>query len=188
MSLAERLAAQIRVGGPMTIAQFMTACLHDPKDGYYATRPALGAEGDFITAPLVSQMFGELIGAWLVECWERLGRPTPFRLVEIGPGDGTLMSDILRLARLAPDFAAAADLWLVEVSAPLHEAQRRRLEGGPVAPKWAAALSEVPGGAPLLLVANELLDCLPVRQYLMTPQGWAERLVGLDAAGGLAFG
>jgi SAM-dependent MidA family methyltransferase len=188
MSLSERLAAQIRAGGPMTIAQYMTACLHDPQDGYYATRPALGPEGDFITAPLVSQMFGELIGAWLVECWERLGRPAPFRLVEMGPGDGTLMSDILRLARLAPDFAAAADLWLVEVSPPLREAQRRRLEGGPLTPKWAADLADVPEGAPLLLVANELLDCLPVRQYVMTPQGWAERLVGLDAEGHLTFG
>ncbi|MFC3080078.1 class I SAM-dependent methyltransferase [Phenylobacterium terrae] len=188
MSLAQRLAAQIRAGGPMTIAQYMTACLHDPQDGYYATRPALGADGDFITAPLVSQMFGELVGAWLVACWERLGRPAPFRLVEMGPGDGTLMSDILRLARLAPEFAAAADLWLVEVSAPLREAQARRLEGAAVVPKWAGALADVPGGAPLLLVANELLDCLPARQYVMTPQGWAERLVGLDADGRLAFG
>lgn len=188
MSLAERLAAHIRTGGPMTIAQYMTACLHDPQDGYYATRPALGAEGDFITAPLVSQMFGELIGAWLVECWERLGRPAPFRLVEMGPGDGTLTSDILRLARLVPDFAAAADLWLVEVSPPLREAQRLRLEGAAIAPKWTGALADVPAGAPLLLVANELLDCLPVRQYVRTPQGWAERLVGLDAEGRLAFG
>lgn len=188
MSLAGRLAAQIRAGGPMTIAQYMTACLHDPQDGYYATRPALGAEGDFITAPLVSQMFGELIGAWLVECWARLGRPAPFRLVEMGPGDGTLMADILRLARLAPDFAAAADLWLVEVSPPLREAQRARLKEVPVAPRWADALADVPQGAPLLLVANELLDCLPVRQYVMTPTGWAERLVGLDAEGRLAFG
>lgn len=188
MSLAERLAAQIAAGGPMTVAQYMTACLHDPKDGYYATRPALGADGDFVTAPLVSQMFGELIGAWLVACWERLGRPAPFRLVEMGPGDGTLMSDILRLARPAPAFAAAADLWLVEVSPPLREAQRRRLRAGPVAPKWADALADVPPGAPLLLVANELLDCLPARQYVMTSKGWAERLVGLDAEGRLAFG
>ncbi|HEY9218274.1 MAG TPA: SAM-dependent methyltransferase, partial [Phenylobacterium sp.] len=110
MSLVERLAEEIRASGPLTIAQYMTACLHDPQHGYYATRPRLGADGDFITAPLVSQMFGELIGAWLVACWEAMGRPTPVRLAEMGPGDGTLMSDILRAARLAPDFVAAADL------------------------------------------------------------------------------
>jgi NADH dehydrogenase [ubiquinone] 1 alpha subcomplex assembly factor 7 len=188
MSLRERLADQIRQHGPMTVAQYMTACLHDPADGYYATRPALGAEGDFITAPLVSQMFGELLGLWLVESWERLGRPAPVRLVEMGPGDGTLMADLLRAARLSPAFLQAADLWLVEVSEPLRARQAERLAAAPLAPRWAGSLDVVPGDAPLLLVANELLDCLPARQYVRTPQGWAERLVGLDAEGRLAFG
>jgi len=96
MSLAERLAAEIRQSGPMTVAQFMTACLHDPRDGYYAARPALGAGGDFITAPLVSQIFGELIGLWMASAWQALGAPQRFVLVEMGPGDGTLMSDLLR--------------------------------------------------------------------------------------------
>lgn len=113
MALRDRLIAQIQAQGPMTVAQYMTACLHDPQDGYYATRPALGAGGDFITAPMVSQMFGELIGLWLVETWARLGRPDPVRLVEMGPGDGTLMSDLLRAARLDPDFMAACEVWLV---------------------------------------------------------------------------
>ncbi|WP_309644728.1 class I SAM-dependent methyltransferase [Phenylobacterium sp.] len=185
MSLRDRLAAQIRAGGPMTVAQYMAACLHDPQDGYYATRPALGARGDFITAPLVSQMFGELIGLWTIEAWERLGRPDPVRLVEIGPGDGSLMSDLLRAARLSPAFLAAADVWLVEVSQPLRQAQRQVL-GDSVS--WASSLADVPAEAPLLLVANELLDCLPARQFVRAKRGWAERMVGLDEAGALAFG
>jgi len=185
MGLRDRLIAQIQAQGPMTVAQYMTACLHDPQDGYYATRPALGAGGDFITAPMVSQMFGELIGLWLVETWSRLGRPDPVRLVEMGPGDGTLMSDLLRAARLDPEFMAACEVWLVEVSEPLRRLQRQGLGDSP---RWARSLGEVPGGAPILLVANELLDCLPSRQFLRDGDGWAERLVGLNDAGELAFG
>ncbi|WP_312165859.1 class I SAM-dependent methyltransferase [Phenylobacterium sp.] len=185
MSLRDRLTAQIRASGPMSVAQYMHACLHDPDFGYYATRPALGEAGDFITAPLVSQMFGELLGLWAVETWTRLGRPAQFRLVEMGPGDGTLMSDLLRAARLSPEFSEAADVWLVEVSQPLRDRQRQTL-GDHVS--WAAALDEVPAGAPLILIANELLDCLPARQFVRTEKGWAERMVGLDDAGALAFG
>ncbi|MFN3523506.1 MAG: class I SAM-dependent methyltransferase [Phenylobacterium sp.] len=188
MSLRERLIGQIRLGGPISIAQFMTACLHDPQDGYYSTRPALGETGDYLTAPLVSQMFGELIGLWLAQVWLEQGRPAPFRLVEAGPGDGTLMGDLLRAARLVPGFLEAAELWLVEASPPLRAAQAGRLAQAPLRPRWAASLAEVPEGAPLLLVANELLDCLPARQYVRTDRGWAERLVGLDEAGELAFG
>ena len=185
MALRERLIAQIRAGGPMSIAQYMTACLHDPLDGYYATRPALGEAGDFITAPLVSQMFGELIGLWFVEAWVAMGRPKPVRLVEMGPGDGTLMSDMRRAQRMAPDFLAAAELWLVEVSPPLRALQAQALDEPA---KWVRSLAEVPAGAPILLVANELLDCLPPHQFVRTESGWAERMVGLDEAGGLGFG
>src|SRR5438105_4543272 len=118
MSLRDRLAAEIVHHGPLTIAQYMTACLHDPAFGYYATRPALGEDGDFITAPMVSQMFGELIGVWAASLWAQLGHPQTVRLVEIGPGDGTLMSDLLRAGRRAPGFVEAADVWLVETSTP----------------------------------------------------------------------
>lgn len=185
MSLLERLKAQIAQDGPIATPEFFTRCLHDPRDGYYATRPDLGAGGDFITAPLVSQMFGELIGLWMIETWTRLGRPAPFRLVEMGPGDGTLMSDLLRAARVAPDLLDAADVWLVEVSEPLKARQAERL--GDRA-RWASRLDEVPGGAPTLLVANELLDCLPARQFVRTQNGWAERVIGLGDDGELAFG
>jgi SAM-dependent MidA family methyltransferase len=186
MNLKDKLKATIRASGPIGVDAFMAACLHDPEHGYYATRPKLGEAGDFITAPLVSQMFGELIGLWAVETWARLGRPSPFRLIEVGPGDGTLITDVLRAVRLAPDFLAAADLWLVETSAPLAEAQRRRLAGMPA--RWAASLDEVPGEAPMILVANEVLDCLPAAQFVRRAEGWAERVVGLDAEGELAFG
>ena len=185
MGLRDRLIAQVRESGPMSVAQYMTACLHDPADGYYATRPALGADGDFITAPLVSQMFGELIGLWAVACWQAMGRPSPFRLVEMGPGDGTLMDDMLRAARLAPDFGAAADVWLVETSAPLRARQRQVLGDGV---SWAGSLAEIPDEAPMILIANELLDCLPPRQFVRTERRWAERVVGLNDAGELAFG
>ena len=188
MSLLDRLKAQIAQDGPISVAEYFTRCLHDPRDGYYATRPALGEGGDFLTAPGVSQMFGELIGLWLLETWTRMGRPSLVRLVEMGPGDGTLISDILRAARLLPKFLEAADLWLVEVSPPLRAVQAERLAGARLTPRWADRLEAVPAGAPLLLVANEVLDCLPAHQFVRTEGGWAERVVGLDEAGELAFG
>ncbi len=186
MSLTDKLKAAIRATGPIGVDAFMTACLHDPEHGYYATRPRLGEDGDFVTAPLISQMFGELIGLWAVETWVGLGRPHPFRLIEIGPGDGTLIADALRAARLAPDFLAAADLWLVETSAPLAERQRQRLAGANA--RWTARLDEVPGDAPMILIANEVLDCLPAAQLVRRAEGWAERVVGVDTAGELTFG
>lgn len=184
MGLRERLVRQIGQSGPITVAQYMTACLHDPDEGYYATRPALGEAGDFVTAPLVSQMFGELIGVWAASAWSLMGEPERFRLVEIGPGDGTLMSDVLRAARHAPGFLEAADVWLVETSTPLKALQRERLGD---AVSWAGSLAEVPAGAPILLVANELLDCMPARQFVRTAVGWCERLVAADAEARLAF-
>ncbi|MDP1643651.1 MAG: SAM-dependent methyltransferase [Phenylobacterium sp.] len=186
MALRDRLAAQIAATGPLSLAEFMTICLHDPQAGYYATRPGLGAGGDFITAPLVSQMFGELIGLWAAACWQTQGAPRSFRLVEMGPGDGTLMSDLLRAGGTVPGFVEAADLWLVEVSQPLRARQAERLSTARA--QWCDSLDQIPDGAPMILVANELLDCLPTRQFVRTPQGWAERMVGLDAAGDLAFG
>jgi len=186
MTLKARLEAEIAASGPMGVDAFMTRCLHDPLDGYYATRPALGEAGDFLTAPLISQMFGELIGLWLVETWRGMGAPDRVLLCEAGPGDGTLMSDALRAARLAPDFLAAADLWLVETSGPLRELLAARLASA--APRWAASLYALPADAALIFVANEFLDCLPTLQFQKTARGWAERVVGLDATGALAFG
>jgi SAM-dependent MidA family methyltransferase len=186
MSLLDRLRAQIAQDGPISVAEYFTRCLHDPRDGYYATRPSLGEGGDFLTSPGVSQMFGELIGLWILETWTRMGRPSPVRLVEMGPGDGTLISDILRAAKLLPEFMEAADLWLVEVSPPLRAVQAEKL--APLTPRWVDRLEAVPAGAPLILVANEVLDCLPAHQFVRTETGWAERMVGLDDSGNLVFG
>src|SRR5688572_10288097 len=163
----------------------MTACLYDPDHGYYATRPALGPAGDFITAPLVSQMFGELIGVWAASAWQAIGAPARFTLVEMGPGDGTLVDDLLRAGRALPGFLEAAEVWLVETSGPLQALQAQRL-GDRV--RWARSLDEVPGGQPLLLVANELLDCLPVRQFVRAATGWTEQVVGSTSDGALTFG
>jgi len=188
VSLKDRLAREIALTGPMTVADYVTRCLHDPKDGYYATRPALGAGGDFITAPLISQMFGELIGLWAIETWNRLGAPERFRLVEVGPGDGTLMDDALRAARLAPEFLQACDLILIEPSGPLRAEQAKRLAGADVEPRWVSSLSQIETDAPVILIANEVLDCLPARQFVRTEDGWAERRIGVDDAGELMFG
>ena len=188
MSLKDRLAREIALTGPMTVADYVVRCLHDPRDGYYATRPAIGARGDFITAPMVSQMFGELIGLWAVELWRRLGAPERVRLVEVGPGDGTLMADALRAARLDPDFLHAVDLVLIEPSPPLRAAQARMLAASDVHPRWVSALDRVETDAPVILFANEVLDCLPARQFVRTKDGWAERRIGVDDDGGLTFG
>ena len=124
-ALLDIIRAPFRATGPMTVADYMALCLGHPKHGYYTTRDPLGAAGDFITAPEISQMFGEMIGLWLAQVWMDAGRPTPFRLVELGPGRGTLMVDALRAARAAPGFAEAADLWLVETSPTLRAEQAR---------------------------------------------------------------
>jgi SAM-dependent MidA family methyltransferase len=183
VSLKARLEAQIAAAGPLTVAQYMTACLWDPEDGYYAAHPHLGE--DFITAPMVSQMFGELVGLWAAETWAALDRPARVVLAEIGPGDGSLIHDALRAARAAPGFLAAAEVWLVEASRPLAALQRERL-GDRVS--WANTLAELPPHLPLILIANEVLDCLPARQFVPASDGWAERMVGLDQSGELAWG
>ncbi len=183
VSLKDRLIRDIREDGPLTVADYMTRCLHDPLDGYYATHPALGATGDFVTAPLISQMFGEIIGAWTHEVWTRLGSPGVVRLIELGPGTGVLMADILRVARLDPLFAAACEPWLVERSLPLRESQAIATPGA----RWAERLAAVPAGAPTIIIANEFLDCLPIRQAVARAGGWRERRVGLTEDGALDF-
>jgi SAM-dependent MidA family methyltransferase len=188
VSLEQRLKVRIGEDGPISVADYMFACLHDPLDGYYATRPALGAEGDFLTAPVVSQMFGEFLGLWAVAVWQGLGSPARFRLIEVGPGDGAMMEDALRAASLLPAFLQAAELVLVEPSGPLREVQAARLAGGPLSPRWLGGLDGLEADLPIILLANEVLDCLPARQFVRVGDGWAERRVGLDAEGQLAFG
>jgi NADH dehydrogenase [ubiquinone] 1 alpha subcomplex assembly factor 7 len=183
--LLAHLARRIRAAGPMSIAAYMEEALFHPRWGYYATRDPLGARGDFTTAPEISQVFGELIGLWCAELWQRIGAPDPVLLVELGPGRGTLMRDALRAARLVPPFARAARLHLVERSPVLRAAQGHALADA--APRWYDDLGALPPG-PMLLVANEFLDALPIRQYVRTSEGWRERVVALAGGGdALAF-
>ena len=178
--LAELLARQIRAAGPLTIAEFMTEALQHPRLGYYATRDPLGAAGDFVTAPEVSQVFGELIGLWCADVWTHMGRPDPVLLVELGPGRGTLMADALRALAVAPDFRRALRLHLVETSPALRALQAKTL--AVAEPVWHESLDQVPDG-PLLLVANEFLDALPIRQFERRGGAWHERRVGLAEDG-----
>ena len=181
-AVADRLKRRLALEGGITIAAYMEAALAGT-GGYYRDNDPLGADGDFITAPEVSQMFGELIGLWCVDTWERLGTPASFHLVEIGPGRGTLMQDALRAARVSPAFLAAKHLHLIEINAALKAQQAERLKDhGPV---WHDSLNEVPAG-PILLIANELFDALPIHQFVMTASGWRERMV-VSQNDGLAF-
>ena len=175
--LTELLRRRIRLTGPITVADFMAEALGHPDHGYYMTRDPFGVRGDFTTAPEISQMFGELIGLWCAEVWRTAVAPQPVHLVELGPGRGTLMADALRAARLSPDYLAAASIHLVETSPVLTGIQRQTLAAHNA--QWHGSLEEVPPG-PTLLVANELFDALPIRQFEMTGEGWRERMVGLN--------
>lgn len=178
--LGRLIARRIALTGPMTVADFMTEALGHPRLGYYRRAAPLGAAGDFVTAPEISQMFGELLGAWLAERWLAMGSPAVVRLVELGPGRGSLMADALRATRGVPGFHAALDLHLVEINEILHAAQRSALAG--FRPTWHERVEDVPAG-PMLLVANEFFDALPVRQFEKTARGWTERMVGLAQDG-----
>jgi NADH dehydrogenase [ubiquinone] 1 alpha subcomplex assembly factor 7 len=167
---------EIRRAGPISTARFMALALGHPTLGYYARHDPLGAAGDFVTAPEISQVFGELVGLWLARAWSDLGRPDPCLLVELGPGRGTLMADLLRAAAQMPQFRTSLRLHLVETSEHLRDLQRARLTGETV--HWHASLDQVPPG-PMLLVANEFLDALPIHQLVATERGWLERMVDL---------
>jgi NADH dehydrogenase [ubiquinone] 1 alpha subcomplex assembly factor 7 len=224
-SLLDRLRDLIVRHGPLPVDEYMRVCLGDPKHGYWQQAATIGKSGDFITAPEISQVFGELIGLWSVMVWEGMGRPSPVRLVELGPGRGTLMNDALRAAQLVPPFLDAATVHLIEISDPLRELQARTLlpppvhaehgsamtwgragEGGnhdgsgippPLTPphkgegnslpmSWHGALEEVPPGA-AIVIANEFLDALPIRQLVNDGDVWRERVVDLAPEGGLRF-
>ncbi|WP_066775200.1 class I SAM-dependent methyltransferase [Candidatus Viadribacter manganicus] len=183
MSLSEKLVEHIRDNGPLTVAEFMGACLYDPDDGYYATRPSIGgANADFLTAPEASQMFGELIGLWCAHEWDALGKPA-FNWIELGPGRGVLMQDALRATLRIEGMHDAANVVLVETSEPLRDEQAQRV---PTA-EWAPRIEDAPPG-PSLIVANEFFDCLPIRQFVFGEDGWHEKLVGLNEADKLTFG
>ena len=175
---ADALRRLIRHEGPVPVSRFMAEVMAHPEHGYYTSRAPIGSEGDFTTAPEISQMFGELIGLWMLDLWRRAGAPAPFHLVELGPGRGTLLSDALRAAGLDPAFAAAMELHLVEINPGFRAAQGIALAD--YAPRWHDSLATIPLG-PTIILANEFLDALPVRQFVRAATGWHERMV--DVAG-----
>ncbi|MDU9003123.1 class I SAM-dependent methyltransferase [Sedimentitalea todarodis] len=178
MNLKEQILSRIRADGPISIASYMNDCLLHPTLGYYATRDPLGATGDFITAPEISQMFGELIGLSLAQAWLDQGNPAPFTFGELGPGRGTLMADLLRATRAVPGFHAAAQIALVELSPPLRAAQAKALQT--YDPTWHDDVDTLPD-QPLFLIANEFFDALPIRQFIRESTGWRERRVGAQS-------
>ncbi|MFV0294832.1 MAG: class I SAM-dependent methyltransferase [Hyphomicrobiaceae bacterium] len=187
--LADRLIEIIKANGPIGVDAYMEACLGDPEHGYYRTQAAIGAEGDFITAPEISQIFGELIGLWAAVVWQGMGEPGSIRLVELGPGRGTLMADALRAVRVLPGFLEAAEVLLVEPNPVLRQRQQTTLEAqrdAGVRLAWHETLVDIEGG-PTILIANEVLDVLPARQWIATQTGWQSRRIGLDDAGQLTF-
>ena len=190
--LALKLKARIRAEGPITVAEYMHACLQDTEHGYYRTKAAIGRKGDFITAPEISQVFGELIGLWCVIVWRQMGEPAPFNLIELGPGRGTLMHDALRAAHVAPAFLKAASVHLVESSEALRKVQAETLNKSRIV--WHEWIDELPS-APSIVIANEFLDTFPIEQLsgakhddiVEAVVGLKERIVASDTDGRLVF-
>ena len=175
--LAQLIAARIAATGPITLADYMRDCLTHPVYGYYSTRDPLGAQGDFITAPEISQMFGELLGLCLAQSWRDQGSPPQITLGELGPGRGTLMADVLRATANVAGFHAALSVHLVEIPGPLRATQSRLLAQA----TWHDSVASLPE-APLYLIANEFFDALPIRQFIRQGNGWSEVVVGLSDA------
>jgi SAM-dependent MidA family methyltransferase len=185
-SLAARLSARISRDGPLTVEEFMQACLSDEAAGVYASRQPIGGRGDFITSPEISQIFGELVGLWAVAAWQSMGEPSRVTIAEFGPGRGTLMADASRAWRGVPKFLDSVSVALIETSPVMVEAQRKTLKDAGVPLRWHAALDTVPEG-PLIVLANEFVDALPIRQLIRRGEAWRERLIASDGRGGFVF-
>lgn len=188
-ALKDIIVRMIRENGPMDVGTYMNLCLGHPRHGYYMTRDPFGAAGDFVTAPEISPMFGEMVGAWLADLWLRMGSPARVTLAEAGPGRGTLMADILRATRAVSGFHAALDIRLIETSPVLRAKQEKTLARTGMRAAWHTGLDGLDDGdGPVLCVANELLDALPIRQFQRSADGWRECLIDADAYGLLRFG
>ena len=182
--LLDILRREIRLQGPITLARYMDICLSHSNHGYYPKQDPLGRAGDFTTAPEISQMFGELIGLWAGVVWQQMGQPSAVNLVELGPGRGTLMADALRAASIVPSFPDAIAIHLVEISPALRAVQAEALAAH--GPAWHDNDTTLPAG-PLIIIANEFFDALPILQFERRASLWHERLVGLADEGQLCF-
>ncbi|NJM35648.1 MAG: class I SAM-dependent methyltransferase, partial [Rhodomicrobium sp.] len=185
VSSVNTLKRLLSENGPMSVADYMAWCLTEGEASYYRNGNPLGASGDFVTAPEVSQIFGELIAVWCMSVWQSMGEPKPFVLAELGPGRGTLMQDALRAARAAPRFLEAAEIHLVETSATLREAQKQALTSV-CKPSWHKSMEKVPR-APLIVIANEFFDALPVEQHIYTDGSWYRRMIALNGTDAPSF-
>lgn len=186
--LARAFHARLKREGWMGVGEYVWNCLDDKTHGYYRNRPAIGANADFITAPEISQVFGELIGLWCAVVWQQMGCPKPFRLIEIGPGRGTMICDALRAMRVVSGLLEAVTLVLIDVDRALIKTQQATLAGTPVNLEWLASLDDLrPGGATAVL-ANEYLDTRGILQYVLKNGAVYERTVELDGEGRLVFG
>ncbi len=184
--LQSEIRQLIKASGPMPVWRYMELCLTHPRFGYYVSRDPLGREGDFTTAPEVSQMFGELLGLWAASVWKAIGSPPLLRLIELGPGRGTMMADALRALRVLPPLYQALSIHLVEINPVLRERQKSTLSGvRNIA--WHHGIDDIPDG-PAVIFANEYFDVLPIHQVVKRESGWHERTVEIDADGRLAFG
>ncbi|KAL5055338.1 hypothetical protein RYX36_036020 [Vicia faba] len=192
-------------GGPISLGEYMSEVLTNPKAGYYINRDVFGAEGDFITSPEVSQMFGEMVGVWVMCLWEQMGRPERVNLIELGPGRGTLMADLLRGASKFKNFTKSLHVHLVECSPALKNLQHKNLKcvdeenadedtdkrtvstlvGTTVS--WHATLEQVPSGSPTIIIAHEFFDALPVHQFQKATRGWCEKMVDVADDSSLRF-
>ncbi|HCP01074.1 MAG TPA: methyltransferase, partial [Rhodospirillaceae bacterium] len=180
--VVRRLTSLITDFGPISVEDFIAISLGDPEGGYYATQDPFGAAGDFTTSPEISQMFGEMIGAWCADSWERLGAPEPFALIELGPGRGTLMADALRALNTVPACRAAARIHMVETSPTLRASQQSAIADTDAT--WHLTIPE-PSGMPAIFIANEFFDALPIRQFVKSEGRWRERRVDIDSETGL---
>ncbi len=178
---------RIKSAGPIPVRQFMTMCLTHHDHGYYTTRDPFGPGGDFVTSPEISQVFGELVGLWAASAWHAMGQPENVRLIELGPGRGTMLIDAMRAAQVVPAFRAAIVLHLVEVNPKLRERQQQMLSTIDVPAMWHETFDEVPEG-PAIILANEFFDALPVNQAIKQFNGWYERVVEVDSSDNLVFG
>lgn len=185
--LYQKLVTLIESEGPISVERYMALCLGDPEHGYYMTRDPFGTRGDFTTAPEITQMFGELIGLWIADLYLKLDTPKSIAIAEIGPGRGTLMADAIRAMRAVPNLVESAHIFLIETSPVLTRMQQNHLASSGAKISWLQSVDELPDDL-TIIISNEWFDALPIRQYQRVENGWAERLIGLDAERKLILG